>query len=405
MFDYERLTVEPNRQKILLVILDGLGGLPKKDKTELETAWVPNLTQLARSSGLGMLVPIAPGVTPGSGAAHLAIFGYDPLRYQVGRGILEALGIGVVPRPGDLCARGNFATVDKEGVVVDRRAKVGERRMKTEECVELCARLQERIGQIDDVKVLVRAGREHRFVVIFSGEGLKEGLSDSDPGREGKKPLPVKPLVPEAERAARVVNEFIERCAEELKKRSRANWVLLRGVSLLPELPPFPERYGLRAACVAAYPMYKGLARLLGMEVLENDGTWEGEIGAVESKKDKFDFFFVHFKEFDQAGEDGDFDRKVELLEQFDERIVPRITALNFDVLCITGDHSTPAVMRSHSWHPVPLLIHSRYCRPQGFDEDFGERACRRGTLGFVSGMELMPLLLAHALRLKKFGA
>ncbi|MEO0020011.1 MAG: phosphoglycerate mutase, partial [candidate division WOR-3 bacterium] len=322
-----------------------------------------------------------------------------------GRGILEAVGIGVVPRPGDVCARGNFATVDKEGVVVDRRAKVGERRMKTEECVELCARLQERIGQIDDVKVLVRAGREHRFVVIFSGEGLKEGLSDSDPGREGKKPLPVKPLVPEAERAARVVNEFIERCAEELKKRSRANWVLLRGVSLLPELPPFPERYGLRAACVAAYPMYKGLARLLGMEVLENDGTWEGEIGAVESKKDKFDFFFVHFKEFDQAGEDGDFDRKVELLEQFDERIVPRITALNFDVLCITGDHSTPAVMRSHSWHPVPLLIHSRYCRPQGFDEDFGERACRRGTLGFVSGMELMPLLLAHALRLKKFGA
>ncbi len=405
MFDYTRLTIEPNSQKILLVILDGLGGLPKKDKTELEAAWMPNMDKLVKSSSLGMLVPIGHGVIPGSGAAHLAILGYDPVKYEVGRGVLEALGSGIVPGREDLCARANFATVDKDGLIVDRRAKVGEKRMKAEECAELCARLQERIGEIEDVKVMVKPGREHRFVVVFSGHGLKQGLSDSDPGKEGRKPLAVKALVFEAEKAARVVNEFVERCGQELKNRSRANYVLLRGISLRPELPAFSERYRLSSACVAAYPMYQGLARLLGMEVLECEQNWEAEVAAVERERDLFDFFLLHFKEFDQAGEDGNFDRKVELLEQFDERIVPRIMAMKFDVLCITGDHSTPAVMRSHSWHPVPLLLHSRYCRRHGFDDDFGERACRRGSLGFVFGLELMPLLLAHAQKLGKFGA
>jgi len=406
MFDYNQMKIEPNEKKILLIILDGLGGLPKKGKTELESAWMPNLQKLVKGSCLGMLIPIARGITPGSGTAHLAILGYDPLRYQVGRGVLEALGSGLEPGPGDLCARANFATIDKAGVIVDRRAKKGEARMEDQECQELCALLQEKIEQIDDVRVTIKPGKQHRFVVVFSGPGLKDGLSDADPGKEKMKPVPVKPSPGSgAEKAAGMVNRFIDLCAQVLKNRDRANWVLLRGISLPPELPAFPERFRLRAACVAAYPMYKGLARLLGMNVLKCDETWEGEVTAVERNRDKFDFFLLHFKEFDQAGEDGDFDRKVELFEQFDERIVPRILAMKFDVLCITGDHSTPAVLRSHSWHPVPLLIHSGFGRSYNFDDDFNERACARGSLGFVYGLELMPLLLAQALKLGKFGA
>lgn len=385
--------------------MDGLGGLPQRGKTELETAWLPNLDRLTRTSSLGLLIPIARGVTPGSGAGHLAILGYDPVKYRVGRGVMEALGIGLTPKPGELCARVNFATVDKEGVTTDRRAKVGDKRMETAECAELCARLQGAITEIEDVRVEIRPGKNHRFVVVFSGPGLRDGLTDSDPGKEGKKPLEVKPLVPEAEKAARIVNQFIQLCTKELSPRERANYVLLRGISLPPELPPFPERYKLHSACVAGYPMYKGLARLLGMEVLECGGDWDDEVAAVEKNKERFDFFLLHFKEFDQAGEDGDFEGKVELLEEFDERVVPKIVKMGFDVLCITGDHSTPAVLRGHSWHPVPLLIHSPYARPYEKGEEFSERACLRGSLGTFFGQELLPLLLASAQKLGKFGA
>lgn len=405
MFDYSKVPIEPNNKKILLVVLDGLGGLPKHEKTELEAAWVPNLDRLVVSASIGLLVPIARGVTPGSGAAHLAILGYDPIRYQVGRGVLEALGIGFTPSPTDLCCRANFATIDKGGVITDRRAKNFGQRMSDAEGAELCALLQEAISKIDDVQVSIRAGKGHRFVVIFSGPGLHDALSDSDPGKEDKPPLSVKPLVPEAEKAALVANRFIEMSGAVLKNRDRANWVLLRGFSLPPNLPPFPEKYKLRAAAVAAYPMYKGLARLLGMEVLNCGETWDDEVTTVAKHRDEFDFFYLHFKEFDQAGEDGDFEKKVELLERFDEQIVPRIVELNFDVLCITGDHSTPAVLRGHSWHAVPIMLYSKYCRIHSLVEEFGERACMRGSLGVVYGLELMPLLLAHAQRYGKFGA
>lgn len=405
MFDYGKVPIEPNNKKILLVLLDGLGGLPKQDKTELEAAWVPNLDRLAVTASLGLLVPIARGVTPGSGAAHLAIFGYNPQQYQVGRGVLEALGSGLTPNPTDLCCRANFATIDKNGVITDRRAKKAGERMSDAEGAELCALLQDAIPKIDDVRVTIKAGKGHRFVVVFSGPDLKDGLSDSDPGKDGKSPLAIKPLVPDAAKAALIANRFIEMCGAVLKSREQANWVLLRGLSLPPNLPPFPERYKLRAAAVAAYPMYKGLARLLGMEVLECGGTWEEEVAAVAEHRDEFDFFYLHFKEFDQAGEDGDFEKKVELLERFDEQIVPRIVELNFDVLCITGDHSTPAILGAHSWHAVPIMLYSRYCRIHSLVEEFGERACMRGSLGVVFGRELMPLLLAHAQRYGKFGA
>ncbi|MGQ9678054.1 MAG: 2,3-bisphosphoglycerate-independent phosphoglycerate mutase, partial [bacterium] len=260
MFDYSKVPIEPNEKKILLVILDGLGGLPKQDRTELEAAWVPNLDRLAVSASIGLLVPIASGVTPGSGAAHLAIFGYDPIQYQVGRGVLEALGSGLVPSHTDLCGRANFATVNESGVITDRRAKKDGERMSDAEAAELCALLQKNISKIDDVTVTIKAGKGHRFVVMFSGPGLNNGLSDSDPGKDNRKPLEVKSVVPEAEKAAYVVNRFIELSAAVLKARERANWVLLRGLSLPPQLPPFPERYKLRAAAVSLYPMYKGLA-------------------------------------------------------------------------------------------------------------------------------------------------
>lgn len=405
MFDFSIIPLEPNKKKILLIIMDGLGGLPIRGKTELETAWLPNLNQLARTSSLGLLIPIARGVTPGSGAAHLAILGYDPVKYRIGRGVMEALGIGLTPESSELSARANFATVDKEGTIIDRRAKIGDKRMETAECAELCARLQNAISEIEDVKVQIKPVMHHRFVVVFSGSNLKEEITDSDPGKEGKKPLEVKPLVLEAEKTSRIVKRFIQLCAKELSQRKRANYVLLRGFSLPPKLPPFPERYKLRSACVAGYPMYKGLAKLLGMNVLECAPNWEDEVSVVEKNKDSYDFFLLHFKEFDQAGEDGNFELKVELLEQFDERILPKVIKMGFDVLCITGDHSTPAVLRSHSWHPVPLLLHSPYTRPKEKALEFSERACQEGSLGVIFGQELMPLLLANALRFGKFGA
>jgi len=405
MFDYTLVPLEPNAQKIVLVILDGLGGLPLKDKTELETAWVPNLDKLAVSSALGKMVPIARGVTPGSGAAHLAIFGYDPVRYPVGRGVLEALGSGLMPGKGDLCARANFATVDERGIIIDRRAKEQGERMRTEECVTLCAKLQEKIRAIEDVKVTIKPGKEHRFVVMFSGEGLADGLADSDPGKEGRSVQPVRAQRPEAEKSARIVNRFVTLCAQEFQGRARANYVLLRGLTLPPELPDFQKRYQLRAAAIAAYPMYRGLARLVGMEVLDCGETWDSELTALENNYANYDFFYIHFKEFDQAGEDGNFDKKVELLERFDEQAVPRLLRLNPDVLCITGDHSTPAVLKGHSWHTVPFLLHSRWVRVHSYAEEFGERACIRGSLGLIFGQEVMPLLLANALKLGKFGA
>ncbi|UCG42270.1 MAG: 2,3-bisphosphoglycerate-independent phosphoglycerate mutase [candidate division WOR-3 bacterium] len=387
--------------KILLVVLDGLGGVPRDNRTELEAAWTPNLNRLAAQSSLGLAVPIDVGVSPGSGPAHLALFGYDPLAHQVGRGVLEALGIGLEIQPTDLCARANFAAVDENGVVVDRRAG----RIPTELCAELCRKLQEEISELEDVEVIIRPGKEHRFVVVFRGPGIEEGLTGTDPLREGLSPKKVKALLPAAAKAARVVDRFVGRCQSLLSDRQQANAVLLRGLAQPPELPKFGERFGLKPAAVAAYPMYRGIARLVGMTVLETGGSWAEEVDTLREHVSEYDFFYLHFKEFDKAGEDGDFDAKVELIEQFDEEVLPFLLEMQFDVLCITGDHSTPAVLKSHSWHSVPLLLHSRYVRPQVQIAEFGERACARGNLGYVRAKQIMNTLLAHALRLGKFGA
>ena len=388
--------------RILLVVLDGLGGLPRKGKTELESASIPHLNKLSGKAGLGLLTPVDVGITPGSGPAHLALFGYDPIRYDVGRGVLEALGIGLHPEPTDLCARANFATLAPDGTLKDRRAG----RIPTELCSELCERLQAAIPRIEDTRVVVRPGIGHRFVVVFQGPGLVGGLADSDPQQDGLKPLPVASPDPDAARSTRVANRFIELAAAALKDQDRANFVLLRGLAQPPSIPSMRDRFRLTPACVAAYPMYRGLAKLVGMDVLETGDTWESEVTTLRKHwGGAYDFFFIHFKETDKAGEDGDFDAKWELIEQFDEEVLPQLQMLKPDVLCITGDHSTPAVKGAHSWHEVPMLLASPYVRPSETHEGFGERACAHGTFGRLDSVKLMNLLLAHSLKLKKFGA
>jgi 2,3-bisphosphoglycerate-independent phosphoglycerate mutase len=391
-----------NDKRILLVVLDGLGGLPRKGKTELESASIPHLNKLAAKAGLGLLTPVEIGITPGSGPAHLGLFGYDPLKYDVGRGVLEALGIGLHPAPSDLCARANFATLAPDGTLKDRRAG----RIPTELCAKLCERLQDVISKIDDTMVTVRPGIGHRFVVVFGGDGLVGGLSDSDPQQDGLKPLPVGASDKAAAKSVQVANRFIELAAAVLKSEDRANFVLLRGLALPPTIPSMRDRFKLAPACVAAYPMYRGLAKLVGMDVLETGSTWESEVKTLRKHWGSgHDFFFLHLKETDKAGEDGNFDAKQELIEQFDEDVLPQLQLLKPDVLCITGDHSTPALKAAHSWHEVPVLLASPYVRASDSGEEFGERACGRGTLGRIESVKLMNLLLANSLKLKKYGA
>lgn len=385
--------------KIILVVMDGLGGIAGQGQSELEAARTPNLDRLARSSALGLADPVAPGITPGSGPGHLAIFGYDPFKYQIGRGVLEALGLGLEMTERDVAARGNFATLSREGLVVDRRAG----RIPTEECRRLCARIAEKIPEVNGVKLIIAPGMEHRFALLLRGDGLSDALSDSDPQKEGRKPLPVRPLQPEAEFAAQVANMFIMRAGELLRKEQPANWLLLRGFARYPKIPSMSELFKLTPAVIAIYPMYRGLARLVGMEPLDAGSSLEDEIEALARNYERYDFFFLHYKQTDSRGEDGDFQGKVKAIEELD-RFIPRLLELEPDVLAITGDHSTPAPLRGHSWHPTPLLIYSKHCGSSGA-ERFTERECARGILGRIPATSQMPLMLANALKLKKFGA
>ncbi|HAV42726.1 TPA: phosphoglycerate mutase [bacterium] len=387
-----------NESKIVLVVADGLGGLPKEDgKTELEAAKTPNLDDLAARSICGLMDPILPGVTPGSGPAHLSLFGYDPLRYEIGRGILEVLGAGLSPGPKDLAARGNFATINTDGVIIDRRAG----RITTEKNVEFCQLLD---GiEIEGVKVTVAPVKEHRFAAIFQGEDLYDELTDSDPQRIGLEPLLVLPLIKEAERTAQMVNRFIDEAKRRLSEHYPANMVLFRGFAKNPQLPTFQELYQLNPSCIATYPMYRGLARLLGMELLPTGETLEAQIETLKEYFKDYDFFYLHFKKPDSKGEDGNFEGRVKDLEELD-KYIPSIVELNPEVLVVTGDHSTPAKLKSHSWHPVPVLLWSKFCR-QDQVTTFGETACIQGGLGRLSAIHLMPLMLANAQKLKKFGA
>lgn len=398
-FDQLKELIFQNESKIVLLVMDGLGGLPREPEgfTELETAHTPNMDYLASHGICGLLDPIAPGITPGSGPAHLALFGYDPLRYEIGRGVLEALGIGFPLEKDDLAARGNFCTIDEKGSVTDRRAG----RIDTSFNAMLCEKLSE--IKLPGLEIFVRPVKEHRFVVVFRGPGLSDRLTETDPQRVGLPPLPVEPLTPEAEATAKMINAWVEKAREILAPHYPANMLLLRGFSSNPQLPPMQEVYGLKPAAIATYPMYKGVARLVGMDVLDTGETFADEIATLEAHWKDYDFFYIHVKRTDTYGEDGNFEAKVALIEEVD-RYIPRIMALNPDVLIITGDHSTPAVLKSHSWHPVPVLLYSRYVRPDGL-EKFGERACARGSIGRMPALNLMRLALAYALRLNRFGA
>jgi len=389
----------PSPAKIVLVVIDGLGGLPDPatGKTELETASTPHLDRLAASGVCGLADPVGYGITPGSAPGHLALFGYDPVSHPIGRGILEAVGIDFELQPGDIAARGNFATIDGQGLVTDRRAG----RISTERCAELCQLLSGRV--IDGVEVMVAPVREHRFVAVFRGEGLTAAVTDSDPQQTGVAPQAVAALRPEADRLAATANQFLSQAREVLAEHHPANMALLRGFSGHPRLPTLGEIYQLTPAAIAVYPMYRGLAKLVGMTALKTGTTAEDEVLTLQQSYADYDFFFLHIKWADSAGEDGDFDRKVAVIEQVD-RALPALTALAPEVIVVTGDHSTPAVIRGHSWHPVPVLLYSRWCRPDGVAE-FSEAACLSGGLGRLPATQLMPLAMAHALKLTKFGA
>ena len=399
--------INKNDKKIIFCVLDGLGGLPKDGKTELEAASTPNMDRLADISSCGLHLPVARGITPGSGAAHLGLFGYDPLQYEIGRGVLEALGLGIDLGPNDLAIRGNFATVEyKDGnpIVKDRRAG----RIPTEENKRIIEKLSSNIDSIDGVNASFYTGVEHRFVLKLSFQKqIQEGgdkINDTDPQETGKSPLIAKGENKHSEVVAKVLNKFINIIAEVIKDEEKANYTLLRGISVYPYLSSYEEAYGLNAGCIATYPMYRGVSKLVGMDVLEvKDNSIASEVETLKREFDNYDFIYFHVKKTDSYGEDGDFTSKAGVIEEFDA-IVPEIISLNPDVFVVTGDHSTPSTMMAHSWHPVPILINSDYPRP-GSGTGFGEKACNNGSLGIIKSTEIMPLLLAHSDRLKKFGA
>ena len=398
MIDFPDDIFQPNPSKIVLLVVDGLGGMPHPGTgmSELETASLPNLDRLAQRSAAGLSRPVAPGVTPGSGPGHTALFGYDPLKYTVGRGVLEALGIGVELAGGDVAVRGNFCTVDESGAVVDRRAG----RIPTSESAPLAAILDE--IELPGVELAVHPGKDYRFVLIMRGDGLGADVRDTEPRPPSLSPSPAEALSPGSEATAAAANAFALEAGRRLAGRDRANMVLLRGFSQAPSWPQMGDVYKLDPAAIAAYPMYRGLAQILGMQVIPTGETFDGELATLESSFGDHDFFFLHYKPADAAGEDANFDAKVAALEELDRRI-PRLLDLDIDTLVVAGDHSTPAVLGRHSWHPVPLLIHARHTLGEGV-ESFTERACRAGSIGSVPASAVMMLALANADKLTRFG-
>ena len=400
MIDLEQLhdCYVSTSSKIVLLVVDGLGGLarPETGRSELETANLPNLDAMARESACGLTTPVLPGVAPGSGPGHLALFGYNPLKYIIGRGALEALGIDVELRPGDVAARGNFCTVDGSGSLVDRRAG----RIPTELSAPLCERL-DRI-ELPGVQIDVFPVQDYRFVLRLRGEGLSESITETDPQITGVTALEVRPIEPAAAKTAELVNEFVRQAGGLLAEEERGNMVLLRGWAQLPSLPPMGDVYRLNPAGIAAYPMYRGLATVASMEIIPTGHTFADEVETLYQNYDKHDFFFIHYKPADAAGEDGDFDAKVKALENLDP-FISRIRELNPDVFMVAGDHATPAIMAAHSWHPVPFMLHSKLTGGEGVPA-FNERDCGRGSIGSIPATNVMLLALSHSGKLNKFG-
>lgn len=384
--------------KIVMLVVDGLGGLPdpKTGKTELETATIPNLDSLAQKSDCGVTTPVLPGITPGSGPGHTALFGYDPTKYLVGRGVLEALGIGIDLSSNDIAVRCNFCTVDRQtGSLIDRRAN----RIPSEESEGLIDKLNE--IEIPGSKISVYPGKDYRFVLVISGEGFESKLIDTDPVPPSKNPSPVVAMNDSSQSTADALNMFLDKSKMILSDQTAANMILMRGFSKRPHWPSINEIFKFKSAAIAAYPMYRGLSKLIGMDILDGGGTFGQELDSLEKSFSSHEFFFLHYKPADAAGEDGNFEAKVEALEELDTQ-VPRILELDPDVLVVAGDHSTPSIYRNHSWHPVPFIVHSQYTR--GGTRFFNERACSTGSAGNIPASSLMSLAMAHAGKLAKYG-
>ncbi len=390
-----------NTTKIVFLIMDGLGGLPSsgREGTELETARTPNLDKLAGGGICGLLDPVGPGITPGSGPAHFALFGYDPVKNNIGRGLLEAAGVDYPMTDKDLLIRINFATIDREGRVTDRRAG----RIDTESSSRICRKLQEKIKPEPGIQIYFEPVREHRALLVLRGEGLHEDIQETDPQKTGLAPLPPTALTADAKKTADILADIVGQGRSILSDEAKANMFLLRGYSRFRRYPSVKDRFGLNAFAIASYPMYRGISRLLGMTVAERTDTIPDEIAVLRKNFKDHDFFFVHIKPTDSRGEDGNFEAKVKVIEEVDS-IMPDIVSLNPDVLVITGDHSTPAALAGHSWHPVPVLLSAKTCRPDAV-QNFGEKYCLQGGIGRMPSMYLMGLALAHAQRLEKFGA
>jgi 2,3-bisphosphoglycerate-independent phosphoglycerate mutase len=395
------LLKEDAKGKIVMLVMDGLGGLPltPEGKTELEAAQTPNMDALAAKSSLGLHHSVPYGITPGSGQAHLGLFGYDPVKYEIGRGVLSALGVDFDLGPNDVAARGNFCTVDENGVITDRRAG----RIPTEVGERLCKLLKENI-HLPGVELFLTPEKEYRFVFVLRGEGLSGDVSDTDPQAVGKKAEIANATSPAAEHTAELIREFVRQGNEILKNEFPANSFVLRGFASMPAWPKFPEVWGIKSLAIAMYPMYRGVSKVVGMTVMPPAESMSHEISMLEENWSDYDFFFVHIKKTDSYGEDGNFDAKAHIIEEVDA-LLPRILALDPDVLIITGDHSTPAKLKSHSWHPIPTMLYAKNARPDGITS-FGERACIQGSLGSrFDATDLMPLALALAGRLEKYGA
>jgi len=402
MIDIHELhdSLQRTDSKIVMLVVDGLGGLPRESdkRSELQVAHIPNLDNLARASACGLTIPILQGIAPGSGPGHLALFGYDPFKHIIGRGALEAIGVdGVDFVEGDIVARGNFCTVDANNKLVDRRAG----RIPSSESEGLCANLDQ--IEIAGMELQIYHVKDYRFVLRLRGKHLSDRLTETDPQRTGVAPLLVKARDPKAEVTAKAANQFIEQAKTVLSNENKANMVLLRGFSGMPSLPSFSNCLKLKAASIAAYPMYKGLTRICGMDVIPSGDTFSTEVDSLIKQFPSYDFFYIHYKDADAAGEDGNFEAKVTALENLD-KYIPKIRALNPDVLIIAGDHATPSIMASHSWHPVPLCLSSPFTLGEGVDS-FDEDSFRNGSLGTMPAVNIMTLALSHARKLTKFGA
>ena len=390
-----------NTTKIIFLVMDGVGGLPMEGKggTELQAALTPNLDQLAADSICGQLDPILPGVTPGSGPAHFALFGYNPIEANIGRGVLEAAGINLPLTDRDVAIRINFATSDKDGNVIDRRAG----RLDTETNKRACQKIRDHVSLAPDAEFIIETVKEHRAALLIRGDNLGGNLIDTDPQKTGVPPLEPKALNPESEITARLTKRFLDQAHQALANEEKANTILLRGFAKHRPYKSMMERFKLKSLAIANYPMYRGVAFLLNMDLHPVLSDIKSQFEAVKQTYSKYDFFFVHFKATDARGEDGNFDKKVKAIEQVDS-IIPMLTSLDPDVFVVTADHSTPAVMKSHSWHTVPVLLKSAICRPDTVMR-FDEISCIQGGLGRQPSMNLMPIVLANAQRLMKFGA